>query len=224
MRKNQIVTAIAGFVTVAVVMASNIRPAYAAMVQPVDPYAGQAQTYTFTTTAQNPNSGFPVYLYLGDDPYLGTVCEYLRTNVAPMYAQGDVAIPAPVILAEDTSDQNDIRIYGNFWTYWYNANEETGYFDTVSGGGMPGCIHLRNTGNGYVVTAVEKTEDGAGYNDSLIRICSGHPGLYNSFCSADMEGKRVRAKMESLRMYMSDYDLHFNGYQDPGWSPVNIWS
>ena len=68
------------------------------------------------------------------------VCDYIVKEKGSQYAQGDVCIPAPVILQVDADDPGNVRVWGNFWVYNYTLDGTR--LLTESGGEHPGILHL----------------------------------------------------------------------------------
>ena len=67
----------------------------------------------------------PAFSYRGGEPYMAEICAWLLEEEAPLYAEGDVAIPGPVILDVDDSDPRDIRVWGAFGLWWYELRSTT---------------------------------------------------------------------------------------------------
>ena len=167
-------------------------------------------------TAEPSSASLPPYEYAGDDPYLPAVCAYL-VNSEHMEG-GVVVIPNPVILEVDDSDPQDIRIWGNFWTFAYRLQNTT--LITESGGERSGLMHLKQTEDGYAVTSMETLGDGDLYAQDAKRIFGWMDGLLDRFYSSKDQLETVR--VQYIREYVLQNGLNVDQYQDFGWPPVPL--
>jgi len=157
----------------------------------------------------------PRFAYQGDDPYLAAVCEWtVRGGEQARYWEAEVTIPAPLIADIDDSDPQDIRVWGNFWSFNYTSRGTTLFF--VSGGERPGLLHLRAKEGGYQVFDEEMVGYGDAYAKDMRRIF----GTIRMMKLNALDSKTV------LTQYIANYvlqnDLPFTQYQDYGWNPVHI--
>ena len=165
--------------------------------------------------AADGSAELPRFEYLGDDPYLAAVCEWIvRGGEQARYWESEVTIPCPLIAEIDDSDPQDVRVWGNFWEFSY-ATRGTTLF-CVSGGESPGLLHLRAADSGYEVFNEEMVGDGEAYAKDMRRI----------FGSIRMIKLDALDREEVRTQYIADYvlqnDLPFTQYQDYGWDPVHI--
>ncbi len=159
------------------------------------------------------------YSYPGDDKLLGAIQNYMATEYSDYYSPADVVIPYSRILDVDSTDENDIKAYGSFWTMTYNLDGETLVND--AGGHYPGCIHLKKEGeDSYTVISFDVVEDGSNYEESAKKIFG---DLYDSFTEmqSDDEGNK-EARREFIYDYVSANNIPVTQYQDYGWDPVSI--
>ena len=170
-----------------------------------EPYASLQQTATI----------LPHYEYQGGDPYLAAVCEWsVKRGEQARYHEAQVTIPCPLIADVDGSDPQDIRVWGNFWSFSYTPRATTLF--CVSGGENPGLLHLRPTENGYEVFNEEMVGDGEAYGKDMQRIF----GALRLLKLDALDREEVRARF--LDDYVSRNALPFTQYQDYGWAPVRI--
>lgn len=160
----------------------------------------------------------PEYRYAGDEPYLAEICDWLLANEAPWYTLGDVAIPYPMIAAVDDSNPDDILVWGCFALNWYEARDATLF--CVSGGSVPGLMHLREKDGVCAVTAFDAVGDGSDYPIGIRRIFGAREGLTEKLEAA------MAAREETLLQFVSSYvnenQLDFTHMQDYGWPAVSL--
>ena len=148
---------------------------------------------------------------------LTTISRYM-TGIGSQYLQGEHCIPYSLIVAADTTDAGDIKVWGDFWVENYSQSGDT--LKSVSGGSHPGCIHLKKTDDGYSVTDFEAVGDGSDFNPTAKAIFG---DLYDSFIalSSSDEAKKT-ARMKSIIEYAAANDLQVSFYQDYGWPAVKL--
>ena len=132
--------------------------------------------------------------------------------------QAKVPVPAPVILEVDESDPEDVRVYGNFWYYNYNLEGKT--LQTQSGGAYPGCIHMKKGEGGYEIVSMDRTTDGAGYEESAKKIFGSRYSEFEKLNSDDHQREQIRAQV--IANYVAANELDITEYQDYGWDPVEL--
>ncbi len=163
-------------------------------------------------------SSLPAYEYPGPELFYTVLYQYLIDELGPNYPEAQVGIPCPVIIAEDESDRDDIRVWGNFWYFNYDLNGDI--LENVSGGSYPGVIHIKSTDEGYEVTGMEVVEDGSRFDESAKKIFGEH---YDEFIKAqgDDEGnEKIRAQI--IANYVAANNLSITAYKDYGWDPVPL--
>lgn len=162
----------------------------------------------------------PDYEYPGPEAFYTVLYKYLIDTYSPDYPEAQVCIPCPVIVAEDESDKDDIRVYGDFWIFNYDLNGDV--LENTSGGAYPGCIHLKSvdTAEGYEVTSMEVVEDGSGYTESAKKIFGKH---YDDFAKINSDDKsREETRAQIIANYVAANDLKITAFQDYGWDPVPL--
>ncbi len=160
----------------------------------------------------------PEYSYPGPELFYSVLYDYLNEEFGRFNSEGDVTIPCPVIVYMDESNNDDIRVYGNFWVYTYNLDGDI--LKTVSGGSYPGCIHVKSTDAGYEVTDSEIVEDGNKFTDSAKEIFGGH---FDDFIKSNGDSaatEEIRAQI--IANYVAANNLSITAYQDYGWDPVTL--
>ncbi len=173
--------------------------------------------------AESADAGLPAYEYQGEDSEtaedgLLTACiaELMKVN-AENFDSAEVAIPAPVIYQVDSSDESDLKVWGEFYIFNYSLNGDT--LETESGGNFRGCMHLTKEGEDYQITSFDQVADGSDEEASLRQICEDDEALLAKFGN-DEQVNAVRKK------YISDYvkanHLNIKAYQDSGWDPVEL--
>ena len=169
-------------------------------------------------SSEDNKTQLPAYTYTGETPYLAAVCQYLTDSVAKNYVQGEVCIPAIMVVHVDGSNASDTKVWGDFWVLNYILAGDT--LKTVSGGSHPGLIHLRQNGNGYEVFAFEKVGDGSRHIPSAKRIFGEYFPDYQRISSNEVERERVREAM--VVEYVKANQLPISYYQDYGWDAVSL--
>lgn len=160
----------------------------------------------------------PAYDYPGPELFYSVLYSYMIDELSKGYSDYQVSIPCPVIIAEDESDKSDIRVYGNFWIFNYDLNGDI--LECTSGGSYPGCIHIKDTEEGYTVTSMDVVEDGSGFTDSAKKIFGKY---YDSFMK-DGEDEKLReeTRAQIIANYVAANDLKITAYKDFGWDPVTL--
>ena len=135
------------------------------------------------------------------------ISEYLISEIAPHYRQGEICIPTLMMVREEGDE-----VWGDFWIWWYNLCGDT--LKTVSGGNHSGKMTLRE---GKVV-AFEQTVDGAGNDASAHRIFGDYYDIYHNMHSNERVREAVRGSQ--LYEYIRAHELPVRYYQDFGWPAV----
>ena len=160
----------------------------------------------------------PAYEYPGPEQFYYILYDYIVKEIGSTYARADVGIPAPVILEVDESDPEDVLVYGNFWYYNYNLEGKT--LQTQSGGACPGCMHMKKGEGGYEIVSMERTTDGAGYEESAKKIFGSRYSEFEKLNSDDQQREQIRAQV--IANYVEANELDITEYQDYGWDPVEL--
>lgn len=138
---------------------------------------------------------------------------FITDSIAANYEPAELTIPCVHIVATDTTDTTDIRVWGNFYVFNYNIAGDT--LKTVSGGSYPGLIHIRKTGANYAVTAFDRVEDGSNYLPSAKRIFGDKLDAFEKITSNDSLREEQRAAM--IADHVKRNGLSVKLYQDYGW-------
>ena len=141
------------------------------------------------------------------------ISDYLVKELGSQYLQGELCIPTLMMVCEE-----DERIWGDFWVFWYNVAGDT--LKTVSGGNHSGLMTLSKENANYTVTAFEQTVDGAGNDASAKRIFGEHYDVYQNMHSN--EDVREAVRQEQLQQYVKRNNLDIHYYQDFGWPAVEL--
>ena len=144
--------------------------------------------------------------------------QYLIDELGENYETSDVTIPCPIIIKMDESDKEDIKIWGNFWIYNYKLNGDT--LETESGGSYPGCIHMKDTGEGYEVVDFEQVPDGS---DSIPTAKKIFGKYYNDYVKSNEDTNANEAtRAQIIANYVFANNLEIKAYKDYGWDPVEL--
>lgn len=165
-------------------------------------------------------SALPAYEYPGPEAFYYELYKYLIDELSKGYPKSQVTIPCPIIVAEDDSNREDIRLWGDFSIYNYDLNGDI--LENTSGGSYPGCIHLRQVDDsrGYEVTKMEIVGDGSDFEPTAKKIFGKY---YDDFIksSGDTKGRdEIRAQI--IANYVAANNLKIKAFQDYGWDPVPL--
>jgi len=143
--------------------------------------------------------------------------DYLTKEIGTHYLQGQLCIPALLIVAEEERG-NETRVWCDTWVYWYNIEGDT--LKTMSGGNHAGCMTIRQQDDKPVVTAFDQTVDGAGNEASAKRIFGKHYDVFQNMNSN--QEVREAARKEQLQWYIRQHGMNIRSYQDYGWPAVEL--
>lgn len=146
------------------------------------------------------------------------ISDYLVSEIGTHYRQGELCIPSLMIVSEDEADSSNVRVWGDYWVYWYNVSGDT--LKTVSGGSHPGLITLSEDSGRFNVTSFDQVADGSGFQPSASRIFGEHFDMFQEMNSNQEVREAVR--QEQLRYYIHQNGLDVNYYQDYGWPAVKL--
>ena len=162
----------------------------------------------------------PAYEYPGPEAFYSVVYKYMIDEFGADYEPADVCIPCPIIIAEDESDHDDIRVWADFQIYNYSLNGDT--LETQSGGSYPGCMHIKSTDDaaGYEVTEIELVGDGSDYDPTAKKIFGKH---YDELVKSGGDEKgREATRAQIIANYVAANNLDIKAYKDYGWDPVSL--
>lgn len=141
------------------------------------------------------------------------VDQYIIDTFGKQYSQAEVCIPQQIVVSTDESDDQDIKVWGDFWVFNYNTAGDT--LKTVSGGSHPGLMHLKKVDNGYEVTAFDLVGDGSQFEPTAKKIFGDKYDAFMKMHSNEKERELNRA--QGIAKYVKAQDLKVTMYQDYGW-------
>jgi hypothetical protein len=145
--------------------------------------------------------------------FFPAIDRYLADSIGSNYAKGEYSIPIHSIVGVDDGNTEDIKVWGDFWVFNYNLVGDT--LKCVSGGNHPGLMHIRQTENGFEVTAFEQVEDGSRNLPSAKNIFG---DKFNAFQAINSdEQRREKLRSEVLAVYVKKRGIAATLYQDNGW-------
>lgn len=164
-------------------------------------------------------AGLPAFVYQGDDPCTGAVCDYILKTYGSLYEACDVSIPSPLILEKDDSDPQDVKLWGIYTLDNYSLVNTT--LMTESGGDMPGLLHLKAVDGVWEVTSEDMVGDGEAYEQDVNRIFGMRDGLADRFWNLD-DGAATANRLQYVSDYVKWNGLNITQMQDFGWKPVAL--
>jgi len=144
--------------------------------------------------------------------YFPAIHRYLVDSISSQYAEADIRVPLPTVVAVDESNGEDIKVWGEFWVMNFNQAGDT--LKMVSGGSHAGLMHIRQTEKGFEVTGFEQVGDGSLFEKTAKQIFG---DKYDAFVAvySDHE-KRNRHHEQLLSEYVKKHHLTATMYQDNG--------
>ena len=144
--------------------------------------------------------------------YFPAIHRYLVDSISSQYAEADIRVPLPTVVAVDESNGEDIKVWGEFWVMNFNQAGDT--LKMVSGGSHAGLMHIRQTEKGYEVTGFDQVADGSLFVKTAKQIFG---DKYDAFVAvySDHE-KRNRHHEQQLSEYVKKHHLTATMYQDNG--------
>ena len=156
------------------------------------------------------------YGYAGDDPVELACYKYMVDTYSENYEEAEYHIPTVNIVYKDSTPEDEILVYGNFWIENYNAEGDV--LKCASGGNYAGCMHVSKSDN--TVTAFDEVADGGDFDASAREIFGEH---YDDFMTVYGDAD---ARNELRKNTVSDFvnlnGLEFKYFQDEGWDPVEL--
>ena len=147
------------------------------------------------------------------DSYLKAIEIYLNDSIASHYATGDVAIPSMIIIGVDSTQADDIKVWGDYWVYRYTVVGDT--LKMMSGGNHPGLMHLRLAEGKYEVTSFDAVGDGSEFLPSARRIFG---NKFNDFQTVQADEKnRELVRAAGIAEHIKLVGIPVKCYQDAGW-------
>ncbi len=168
--------------------------------------------------ASTQTGSLPAYEYPGPELFYSALYKYMVDELSKSYPESQVSIPCPIIIKEDESDKDDIKVYGNFWIFNYDLKGDI--LENTSGGSYPGCIHLKSTDAGYEVTSMDVCADGEDFTESAKKIFGDNYDAYMK--DGEDEKLREETRAQIIANYVAANNLDIKAYQDFGWDPVTL--
>lgn len=158
----------------------------------------------------------PQYEYTGKDQRVRAAFEEVKKENEDQDIKGSVVIPMMYIY-KIVENEKEAKIYGNFWNESYYRYGSL--LKTKSGGSYPGVMHLKKTGDSYKVVKVEYSKDGSAREESIFKMCKGHPVVALKMMRDSISDRKVK---KELRTYVKQNHLDVKAYKDSGWDYVNL--
>ena len=164
------------------------------------------------------------YGYMGDDPVVGAVYEYVATVLPESYDVSKDMVSIPVVKIIDTVENDDgtVDVYGVFQIFNYTVDGDT--LMTESGGSYGGKMHLVKDETAqveaYKVESFEQVGDGSEFDKTAKEIFGDNYDAFMKAYSNDKALEKRRAK--TIANYVQATGLEVTQYQVYGWDPVKI--
>lgn len=147
-----------------------------------------------------------------ENTYFSAIHRYLVDSISVQYAEADIHVPLPTVVAVDESNGEDIKVWGEFWVMNFNQVGDT--LKMVSGGSHAGLMHVRQTQRGYEVARFDQVGDGSRFEKSARQIFG---EKYDAFMAVYSNHEvRNRHHEELLAEYVRRHHLTATMYQDNG--------
>lgn len=162
--------------------------------------------------------GLPAFEYTGEDTILKTICDYMCSEDQGYDTEDAVYIPAPVIYATVTQD-DEVTVFANLWSYTYKQNGNT--LDCEAGGEQPSRLKLKSDGNGgYTITEHLTAGDGEDYAKDIRSFCKGYQVSAEKFMQSGQDYEKIRREL--VKMYVDNNGLDIRYIKDFGWDPIPL--
>ena len=110
--------------------------------------------------------------------------------------------PCYTIIAIDSSDGNNYRVWGNWWVYAYDHVDTK--LITSMAEGFPGLFHLKKTTDGFEVKQFDLVEEGRAIDENVERI-------FGQYADAYWEANANQERNDSVRCVMMSEYVRKNG-------------
>lgn len=139
-----------------------------------------------------------------------TVDEYLTTVIGRRLGLDNVLIvPNYTVLAVDSSDMNDFRVWGDWWVYAYDSEGEM--LITSIATCAPGLFHLKRTADGFEVKKFDEVEEGRAIEENAQRIFGKYSDAFWKVNSNQEYNDSLR--LATMKEYVRKNDLPFTKLQ-----------
>lgn len=162
------------------------------------------------------NAKLPEYEYTGKDARIKAAFDEVKKESDDEKEEGLVTIPM-LDIYKIVNTKSGAKVYANFWreTYYRYGSLLKNY----SGGSYPGVMDLKKTKDGYKVTNIRYAEDGASLEQSIWKLCKGHPVVATRMMKDSITQNQ---RKKALQKYISQNDLKIKAYKEYGWQYVNL--
>ncbi|MDO4994975.1 MAG: hypothetical protein Q4E32_08230 [Bacteroidales bacterium] len=179
---------------------------------------GNKQATVPTTDGEGASNEVTEEVVLQETTCFSAIDRYLVDEFGKQYAEGEHCVPIQNIVAVDEQNAEDILVWGDFWVFNYNQVGDT--LKCVSGGSYPGLMHVKQTDNGFEVTAFDQVEDGSRFMPTAKKIFGDKYDAFQAINSNEEEREKLRA--EGLAKYIKGHGLTATMYQDYGWPAKEV--
>lgn len=168
----------------------------------------------------------PAFQYTGTDPVMATLCEYMATSSKwndDYLETGEAWVPAPVVIGTVESG-DELLVYCDLWNFSYYLKKDT--LIERGGGANPCLVHMRkrDEGDGYMITQVQETGDGADHIKDFRAFCNGNEEILDKYLNWEVHNAaRDAIRKELLQQYVQQNDLSVKYYKDYNRDPVSIF-
>ena len=176
---------------------------------------GQKQEPVLVETDSVETIVLPKYnLPTSADPTLQAVSRYITDSLSANYDSADVSIPLIQVVAQKTTKEGSVEVYGNFHLWNYTLDADTLF--CASGGSYPGKMTVKE---GRVVR-FECVEDGSRFKSSARRIFGRFFKPFQIVYSDDKA--REQERLTTIKEYVSRHYLRITHVRDYGWPAVAL--
>ena len=160
----------------------------------------------------------PDTIVIQPDTYVKAIEIFLNDSIGSHYATGDVCIPSVMIIGVDSTQTDDIKVWGDYWVYRYTVVGDT--LKMMSGGNHPGLMHVRLAEGKYEVTSFDAVGDGSQFLPSARRIFGNKFQDFQTVQADEKNRELVRATGIAEHIKLTGIPVKY--YQDADWPAVAI--
>ena len=160
----------------------------------------------------------PDTIVIQPDTYVKAIEIFLNDSIGSHYATGDVCIPSVMIIGVDSTQTDDIKVWGDYWVYRYTVVGDT--LKMMSGGNHPGLMHVRLAEGKYEVTSFDAVGDGSQFLPSAQRIFGNKFQDFQTVQADEKNRELVRATGIAEHIKLTGIPVKY--YQDADWPAVAI--
>lgn len=175
--------------------------------------SSDSQTNSSTSNSTEISDSLPEFVYVGNDQEARLCTEVAKQLYSEYYDPADVMIPAPIVAYFEETD-SEITVIANINIYGYDIDGTTLIFN--NGGSTPCKITADVTDSGLKITNLEV----ANTDDETNKICGDDKDIISKLYD-DNSLKSIRKSW--IQMYVTNYNLDIDSYQDYGKEPVKLF-